>query len=88
MMLQGMQKEKMRQRTKVHKAGDLSALHEDVGTEVVQQDIPVFFCRYYCCLQDIRIIVSSLLFLLFTQMTSHNYCHRFSQLSMEAQMAL
>ena len=31
---QGMQKEKMRQRTKVHKAGDLSALHEDVGTEV------------------------------------------------------
>ena len=33
---QGMQKEKMRQRTKVHKAGDLSALHEDLGTEVTR----------------------------------------------------
>ena len=32
---QGMQKEKMRQRTKVHKSGELSALHEDIGTEVV-----------------------------------------------------
>merc|ERR1712037_626134 len=34
-IIQGMQKEKMRQRTKVHKAGDLSALHEDVGTEIL-----------------------------------------------------
>ena len=30
----------MRQRTKVHKAGDLSALHDDVGTEVV---LPVYY---------------------------------------------
>ena len=32
---QGMQKEKMRQRTKLHKSEELSALHEDIGTEVV-----------------------------------------------------
>ena len=71
--LQGMQKEKMRQRTKVHKAGDLSALHEDVGTEVVLPDICIFV---------------SLSLLPLTQTTSYNYCHRFSQLSMEALMAL
>jgi len=34
-IIQGMQKEKMRQRTKVHKSGELSALHEDIGTEIL-----------------------------------------------------
>merc|ERR1712181_196046 len=34
-IIQGMQKEKMRQRTRVHRAGDLSAMHDDVGTEIL-----------------------------------------------------
>ena len=33
-MVQGMQKEKMQKRTKVHKSGDLTGLQEDLGTEV------------------------------------------------------
>ena len=34
-MIQGMQKQKMRERTHVHKAGDLSKLHEDVGLDIL-----------------------------------------------------
>ena len=32
--LQGLQKPKMRARTRVHKGGDLSGLQEDLGTQV------------------------------------------------------
>jgi hypothetical protein len=31
-----MQKQKMRDRTRVHRADDLTALHEDLGTEVIR----------------------------------------------------
>jgi len=34
-MMQSMQKQKMRDRNHVHKAGDLTALHQDVGTEIL-----------------------------------------------------
>lgn len=34
-MMQGLQKEKMRARTRVHLAGDLSALQEDLGTDIL-----------------------------------------------------
>jgi len=34
-MMQSMQKQKMRDRTKVHKVGDMTALHGDIGTEIL-----------------------------------------------------